>query len=126
VRDAQRGQPHGAQGRPGIGLALAKSLVHLQEEASRRRAAAPHDKRRTRLVDDDEAAVELLALMLEGAGYETSKAKDAPSALAGVEGWAPDVVILDIGLPDLHLTKPVDADRLCRALESLEVRTTVS
>jgi CheY-like chemotaxis protein/nitrogen-specific signal transduction histidine kinase len=121
-------------------------------------------KRRILVVDDNEDAADMLALMLQRAEYDTSLASDGPSALAAIEAFAPDVVILDIGLPgmsgyevaralrrkegkehlelialtgwgsredkqnaldagfDLHLTKPVEADLLYRALAELEQR----
>jgi CheY-like chemotaxis protein len=117
------------------------------------------------VVDDNDDAADMLSLMLEQAQYATSKAFDGPSALAAVESWTPDVVILDIGLPgmsgydvarelrrsercerlelialtgwgshedrqrafdagfDVHLTKPVDAEKLYGALAQLEART---
>lgn len=119
-------------------------------------------RRRVLVVDDNEDARELLAVMLEQAGYETSTAQDGPSALETAAANSPNIVILDIGLPgmsgyevaaslrriptlsktaiialsgwgspedkrraldagfDVHLTKPVFAEELGRALQSLE------
>jgi signal transduction histidine kinase/ActR/RegA family two-component response regulator len=122
----------------------------------------PRDRKRVLVVDDNDDAAEMLALMLQNASYDTTKASDGPSALAAAEAWTPDVVILDIGLPgmsgyevarelrrrshsrrlelialtgwgsyedkqkaidagfDVHLTKPVDADKLYGALADFE------
>ncbi len=119
-------------------------------------------RRRVLVVDDNEDARELLAVMLEQAGYETSTAEDGPSALETAAANSPNIVILDIGLPgmsgyevaaslrripnlaktaiialsgwgspedkrraldagfDVHLTKPVFAEELGRALQSLD------
>ena len=118
-------------------------------------------RRRVLVVDDNEDARELLAVMLEQAGYETATAEDGPSAIAAANTNAPNIVILDIGLPgmsgyevaaslkrmpalaktaivalsgwgspedkrraldagfDVHLTKPVFAEELGKALEGL-------
>ena len=67
-------------------------------------AAVPSDLRteqRILVVDDNDDAAELLALMLAQAGYSTQVAHDGPSALAAVESWHPEIVILDIGLPGM-------------------------
>lgn len=53
------------------------------------------------VVDDNNDAADLLALMLEKAGYLTDVAYDGPSALAAAKTCPPDVVILDIGLPGM-------------------------
>lgn len=50
-------------------------------------------------VDDNEDAAELLALMLTNAGHEVVVAPDGPQALSLLEGFSPEVAVLDIGLP---------------------------
>ncbi|WP_437297797.1 ATP-binding protein [Sorangium sp. So ce426] len=57
------------------------------------------DRRRILLVDDNLDAVELLAESLGAMGYTTRVASDGPSALRIAEEFAPDVALLDIGLP---------------------------
>jgi two-component system, sensor histidine kinase len=56
---------------------------------------------RVLVVDDNEDAADLVALLLERAGYSTMIAYDGLSAVRSVENWSPDVVILDIGLPGM-------------------------
>jgi CheY-like chemotaxis protein len=51
------------------------------------------------LVDDNEDAAAMLAELLGSAGYEVRVAFDGPSALAIARERAPDLAILDIGLP---------------------------
>jgi CheY-like chemotaxis protein len=56
-------------------------------------------RRRILLVDDNEDAAELLSMLLVEAGHTVEIAHDAASALSLVPALAPDVALLDIGLP---------------------------
>jgi len=53
------------------------------------------------LVEDDEATRLALARDLEGRGYVVDPAGDGRTALAHWEARRPDVVLLDLGLPDI-------------------------
>jgi len=53
------------------------------------------------VVDDDPAIVRTLGINLRARGYEVETAGDGRSALQVVDERVPDVVILDLGLPDL-------------------------
>ncbi len=53
------------------------------------------------IVDDNEDAADLLSLALTAAGCRTRVAYDANQAFAAVEGFTPDVALLDIGLPEI-------------------------
>ena len=53
----------------------------------------------TLIVDDNPDASELIALSLGRRGHDTRVAVDAPSALALLEDFVPEVVLLDISLP---------------------------
>jgi DNA-binding response OmpR family regulator len=53
------------------------------------------------VVDDDTLLRRSLSLQLEQAGYHTSTAADAESALALAQLEQPDLIILDIGLPGM-------------------------
>ncbi len=55
--------------------------------------------RRVLVVDDNEDSADLLRDMLQWVGHEVAVAHDGPSALALAERFAPDVALLDIGLP---------------------------
>jgi two-component system, OmpR family, KDP operon response regulator KdpE len=52
-------------------------------------------------VDDDAAMLRTLSINLRARGYEVLVAADGRTALQAVREDAPDVVMLDLGLPDL-------------------------
>ena len=60
------------------------------------------ERLRILVVDDDPDIANTLADGLEMAGHLTYAALDATSALRLTEEFAPDVALLDIGLPDLN------------------------
>jgi len=64
-------------------------------------AAAPSKRRQILLVDDNDDARMLLADVLATFGHRVEVAGDGPAALAILEVFAPDVAILDIGLPGM-------------------------
>ncbi len=53
------------------------------------------------VVDDEPQIQRFLKPALTAAGYEMIRAMDGAEALAAVRAHAPDVVVLDLGLPDL-------------------------
>jgi PAS domain S-box-containing protein len=128
-----------SQGGLGIGLALAKRLLLLHggtieafsegpgrgsefvvrlplaAEGSKREPAepaaqAPAPRRRILIVDDDTDTATSLALLLELASHETYTAHDGLEALRAAERLQPDVVLLDVQLPDL------DGYEVCRRI----------
>ena len=62
-------------------------------------------KPRILLVDDDTAIQRSLGPLLRARGYEVALAATAADALRLVAEQAPDVIILDLGLPDLEGTE---------------------
>lgn len=52
------------------------------------------------LVEDDPLLRQAFRLLLEDAGYEVREAGTAQQALTAVELRAPELVLLDLGLPD--------------------------
>lgn len=70
--------------------------------------------KRVLLVDDNEDARELLAGLLELQGYRIEAASDAPGALDIAARFQPQVVVLDLGLPE------VDGWELARRLRQIE------
>jgi len=56
---------------------------------------------RVLVVDDNRDAAEMVATMFDIMGFQTLQAFDGRSALAAAASFVPDVVILDIGMPDM-------------------------
>jgi PAS domain S-box-containing protein len=56
---------------------------------------------RVLIVDDNEDAATALELLLEGAGHSVRVAHTGPAGLAAALEFLPDVILLDIGLPEL-------------------------
>ena len=62
-------------------------------------AAGP--RRRILIVDDDVDAVEALGELLRDCGHEVATARDGPQALDRARLHRPDVVLLDISMPEM-------------------------
>ncbi len=119
-----------SQGGLGVGLTLVQRLVRLhggrieafsegpgrgaefrvrlpciaadvQPEPAVARPATAAVARRLLLVDDNADVAETTAAMLVLAGHTVRTARDGAQALALAQEFAPDVVLLDIGLPGL-------------------------
>ena len=61
--------------------------------------ATGRPSRRVLVVDDNEDGAHMLAETLRALGHQVACAYDGPSALATAAAFAPDVALLDIGLP---------------------------
>ena len=53
------------------------------------------------VVDDNRDAADSLCLLLKMKGYESSAAYSGPDAVAAADRDKPDVVLLDIGMPQM-------------------------
>ena len=74
-------------------------------------AAVPEPLPTIVVVEDDPAIADLVDLYLRGAGYAVVLTADADEGRRAVEGHAPALVLLDVGLPG-----EVDGFELCRQL----------
>lgn len=64
------------------------------------------------LVDDDPRLRELVCLSLERAGYYVSTAADGQQALTSAMRDSPDLIVLDVGLPEM------DGFEVCRRIRA--------
>ena len=125
----------------GIGLALVRQLVQLHggtvEASSEGRglgaefrvrlpmtaapaatvpaalSSAPPACRHVLIVDDNRDAADCLCALLEFQGHRAEVAYGGPEALEKVRARPPDVVLLDLGMPDMN------GYETCRALRAL-------
>ncbi|MEO5588984.1 MAG: response regulator, partial [Gemmatimonadaceae bacterium] len=58
-------------------------------------------RRRILVVDDHEDNVEVLRARLEARGYEVEGVNDGQAALDVVDRWCPDLILLDVMMPDM-------------------------
>jgi two-component system response regulator MprA len=80
---------------------------------------AEGDRERVLVVDDDPPLQRMLARSLAAEGVEVTVAGDGGAALAAAERFAPDVIVLDIGLPAL------DGLAVCRRLRGKGLPTPI-
>lgn len=79
-------------------------------------------RQRILVVDDDREIVRLVSGYLEQAGYEVLAAYDGKAAMQMVRGEPPDLLILDLMLPDLDgwdITRTIRGDELLAQLPIL-------
>jgi PAS domain S-box-containing protein len=117
-----------SQGGLGIGLSVVKRLIEMhggdvtassrgtglgatfeirlplaaaQDEPAEVAAHATPSKRRVLVVDDNADAANTLAMLLGLDGHEVRAVYSANAALDAAQAFEPDVVLLDIGLPEM-------------------------
>ncbi|MCC6615249.1 MAG: response regulator transcription factor [Anaerolineae bacterium] len=59
------------------------------------------DQRQILIVEDDSDTAEVVAALLETAGYTTVSVEDGTTALEEIQSATPDLVLLDLNLPDI-------------------------
>jgi len=75
-------------------------------------SSAPSHAGRVLVVDDEKSITELLTTALRYMGYEVTSAQDGAGALQQASVSAPDLVVLDVMLPDM------DGFEVCRRLRA--------
>ena len=76
------------------------------------------------IVDDNTANLALTSALLRHEGYETRTAEDAQEALAVLEAFHPDLILMDIQLPEvsgLEVTKWLKEDEELRSIPVVAV-----
>ena len=66
---------------------------------------------RVLIVDDEPALLRALSINLRARDYDVATAADGASALAAAAAHPPDVVVLDLGLPDMDGTDVIEGLR---------------
>ena len=95
---------------PGGGLTMRVTLP----AAGQRRAGAVLRRRavtRVLVIDDEPSILRALRINLTARNYEVSTAGDGASGLAAMARDRPDVLILDLGLPDMDGTEVINGVR---------------
>ncbi len=103
---------------PGRGSAFTVSLPIVTGDAEaaptgRDQAQAPSPRARILVVDDNRDGADSLAALLSLAGYEAHVAHDGMQALERGSALRPDIVLLDIVLPD------IDGHEVCRRMRTM-------
>ena len=95
-----------------IELPLPPGASRLPERSSAPAQPAPASGRRILVVEDNPDGLESLLALLEMLGYEAAGAESGAQALSVAAPFAPELVLLDIGLPD------IDGHEVARALRA--------
>lgn len=77
-------------------------LADPRAEASPAPAPPPVPPTRVLVADDNADAADLLALLLEDAGYQVATAYDGPQAIHAAAAFGPHAAILDLDMPGMH------------------------
>jgi CheY-like chemotaxis protein len=96
VTASSAGQNHGATFTIRVPLADAEPITAAQSQAS----SSP--RRRVLIVDDNQDSADSLAMLLELEGHQVLAVYSAMDALEQVPAFAPEIVLLDIGLPGMN------------------------
>jgi PAS domain S-box-containing protein len=59
-------------------------------------------QRRVLVVDDNEDALRTLSVLVDRLGNEVRRARNGVEALAVAQEWPPDVILLDLGMPQMN------------------------
>ena len=93
------GRGHGASFRVRLPLEVQRVPDESERSADAVGVAATGAPKRILVVDDNEDAASMLASGLSAYGHDVRTAPDGPTALELLDGWKPEVAVLDLGLP---------------------------
>lgn len=86
-------------------------VEHRAQQRPREGDGTSSDVRRILVVDDNQDSAEAMAMLLERFGYEVSVAFSGEDSMALLQPTPPDVVLLDLELPDMHGTQVAERMR---------------
>ncbi len=92
----------GHPGQPDAGAQVGAGSVTQAQHNGAVCLPAPARRRRVLVVDDNVDSAMSLMMLLQTMGHEVGGAHDGVEALEAAERFAPDTVLLDIGLPRLN------------------------
>src|SRR5262249_35203143 len=84
----------------GASVALRRPFERADLQDAIERAKA-RNRKRMLVVDDDQDALDLVREALDGKGFEIRTAMDGRKVMQELEEWNPDIVLLDLMLPEL-------------------------
>src|SRR5262249_22801673 len=106
----------GRRARPGLGGELSRGRRALHDRRAGRAEAARGDRvtpsARILLVDDEVSIQRTLAPLLRSRGYDVDVAATGADALKAASHHPPDLIVLDLGLPDL------EGSEVCRRIRT--------
>lgn len=73
----------------------------MQQEQRERRLAMGEPRKKVLVVDDDPDDVKMISMILEPEGYDVITAENGEEALEKVESEGPDLILLDVMMPEL-------------------------
>ncbi|MEN3363629.1 MAG: hypothetical protein V7606_903, partial [Burkholderiales bacterium] len=85
-----------------VRLPLAEVQASEPDSSQKRSIKMPLTGRRVVVIDDNHDANRTLTMLLEIAGHDVASAFDGSSGLQLIKSFEPEVVVLDIGLPDAN------------------------
>jgi two-component system CheB/CheR fusion protein len=97
------GVGHGAEF--AIHLPLAVAEAPTKEQQPRPAGHRPGGRVKVLVVDDNVDLVEMLSMVVEGAGHHVRKAFDGRSGISAALEYQPDLILLDVGMPDMDGTE---------------------
>jgi CheY-like chemotaxis protein len=77
-------------------------LIEQQPASATEPQHVPVARRRILIVDDNQDAADSLALLLQLDGHETQAVYTSRDALERARSYQPDIMLLDIGLPEMN------------------------
>jgi PAS domain S-box-containing protein len=95
------GQGQGSEFTVRLPLAPAESFRPHQGDEDDTASGTPAQSRRVLVIDDNHDACATLAALLRMEGHEVREAHDGPEGIDAAKAFAPDLVLLDIGMPGM-------------------------